>query len=102
MIVTKTEWQIKMDFKKAMAAVNNLRKIANKLDDNNDDFGGVINLIDNNWDGENSEKFIGKGRTIQGKISETSAGIRKTADAIEDIAKRLRDAELNAIRIARD
>ncbi len=96
----KTEWQIQMDYNKAMDAARRLRGIATGMDNEANDMDRTINAINRAWDGENSEKYIAKGYQVKNKITATSAGIRRVADAIEQIATRTRDAELAAIRIA--
>ncbi len=98
----KTEWQIQMDFEKAMQAAEKLRGVAQKMDGNASDMSSTINSIDSNWDGENSDLFLEKGRRVQGNITLTAEGIRKVVNSIETIATRTRDAELAAIRIADD
>ncbi|MCR4596565.1 MAG: hypothetical protein K5673_07260 [Lachnospiraceae bacterium] len=98
----KTVWQINMDFQKAMAAVERLNAIASGLESNADNLGTTIDSIDRNWDGENSEAYIVKGRKVQNNISLTAGGIRQVAATVEAIAIRTRDAELAAISIAED
>ena len=98
----KTAWQIQMDFKKAMAAAAKLRGIANSMDNNAGALGSTLGSIDSSWDGENSEAYLAKGRKVQNNISTTAAGIRRVAEAIEEIAIRMRDAEMAAITIAKD
>ena len=98
----KSEWQIQMDFGKAMEAVNRLNRIAGDIDNNAGNLGNTMNSINNCWDGENSENYLAKGRKIQSNISKTASGVRKVAAAIERIAITTRDAELAAIRIAGD
>lgn len=98
----KTAWQIQMDFKKAMDAANRLRSIASRMDSNANNLGSTIGAIDRSWDGENSEAYQAKGRKVQDNITTTASGIRRVAEAIEEIATRTRDAEMEAIRIAEE
>ncbi len=100
--MASTAWQIQMDFEKAMRAAGELRGIARSMDSNAESMGNTINSIDTSWDGDNSQAYIAKGVKVKGNITETAAGIRKTAEAIEEIAIRTRDAELAAIQIAED
>ncbi|MDE5778006.1 MAG: hypothetical protein K2I10_05800 [Lachnospiraceae bacterium] len=60
-----------------------------------------LTAIDKNWDGENSVKFIKKGNVLKGKISDSADDIEKIAGDIRIMAKRIYDAEMEAIRIAR-
>ncbi len=98
----KSRRRIYMDFKKAMDAAKKLRNIAKSMNDNADSMDRAIRSIDNSWDGENSEAYITKGLKIKGNISTTAEGILRTAEAIEEIAERTKEAELAAIDIADD
>ena len=100
--MASTAWQIQMDFERAMKAAEELRGIAGSIDDNASNMGNTINSIDNSWDGDNSQAYIAKGNKVKNNITETARGIRSTANAIEEIAIRTRDAELAAIQIAED
>ena len=98
----KTEWQIHMDFNKAMRAAERLRQIARNVNNNASNLGSTMSSIDGSWDGENSDNYLSKGRRVQDKITRTASDIEKVAAAIEEIAIRTRDAELAAIQYAED
>jgi uncharacterized protein YukE len=96
----RTAWQIQMDYRRAMDAARRLRAIAGSMDGNANSLGGALSSINGSWDGENSDVYIEKGRKVQSNINTTADGIRRTASAIEKIARRTRDAELAAISVA--
>lgn len=60
-----------------------------------------LTAIDKNWDGENSVKFIKKGNVLKDKISDSADDIERIAGDIKIMAKRIYDAEMEAVRIAR-
>jgi uncharacterized protein YukE len=98
----KSEWQIHMDFNKAMRAAEKLRQISRNMNNNASSLGSTMTSIDGSWDGENSENYIAKGKKVEGKVTRTATDINKVASTVEEIAIRTRDAELAAIRIAED
>ena len=99
----RTEYEIRMDFNKAMAQVGKLNAIASRLGNlADDDLYSSLNNIERNWDGENSEAFLEKGHKAKDKINRTAEKVKKVADTIETIAKRTMEAELAAIRIAEE
>ena len=98
----KTEYEIYMDFRRAREQANELRVIANRMEHLSDaELGGTLRSIQQNWSGENAQKFNGKGVTLQRKINVTAADLRKVAATIDSIATRTYNNELNAVRIAK-
>ena len=99
----KTEYEIYMDFRKAVNQANRLRAIANNMSSlANDSMGGILNSIRSSWSGENADAFVYKGQNIQNRINSTANDLHKVANAIITIATRTRDAELAAIAIAKE
>ena len=99
----KSEYQINMDFQKAEAQVSELRSLANQMRDiANEELNRTLNNINANWDGENSEAFLAKGRMLKSRISNTATDIDRIADSIHAIAENTKRAELEAVRIARE
>ena len=99
----KTQYEIYMDFQKAMELANRLRSMAAKINSLADEnLQGSLTRIRTNWTGENAEAFLAKGDIVKNKVSATAKDILKTADAIAKIAERTRDAELAAITIAQE
>ncbi len=97
----KSEYEIYMDFNNAMNQVSNLRKISGAVSDiGNNEIEGAIQSVQSNWTGENSDAYVAKSKTVKGKVVETGNDIGKVANTIEAIATRIRDAELEALRIA--
>lgn len=78
-----------------MGIAKEVRKVANtNMEDS-------LTAIGRNWEGENSAKFIKKGNVLKGKIGDSADDIEKIAGDIRIMAKRIYDAEMEAIRIAK-
>lgn len=88
---------IQMDFAKAKRQANELDNVA----DNLKKLSGVkledtLGMISVNWTGENSQKYVSKGRTLQGNISNTAYALEDVAQAIREIARVIYEAEMEA------
>ena len=99
----KSEHEIYMDFQKAKDQANRLRQIASNMNNVADDeLGGAVTKIRSDWTGENSEAYVQKADKEKQKINKTAQDLRRVAETIETIAARIMEAELAAIRIARN
>lgn len=93
---------IEFNYSKAIQQANDLleiskdiRKIAtSKLNDS-------IQTIDKNWDGENSKKFLTKGKRLKEKIEDSADDIKSASEAIKKMAKAIYDAEMKNIETAK-
>lgn len=98
-----SEQSIIFNYNKAIAQADELLDIAKEIKKVADDkFSDSITQIDNNWDGQNSKKFVTKCNNLKGKMEDSSSDISKIAGAIKEIAKAIRDAELANIEIAKN
>jgi len=96
-----TRESIRFDYEKAMRQADELDNIANDLSNlSSKEFGGVLQSVSVNWKSDNSTIYLNKGRTLQEDINKTVKSFKKIADDIRVIARRLYDAEMEAIRIA--
>jgi WXG100 family type VII secretion target len=99
----KSEHEIYMDFQKAKEQAARLRQIASNMNNVADDeLGGAVTKIRSDWTGENSEAYIQEADKEKQKINKTAQDLRRVAETIETIAARIMEAELAAIRIARN
>ena len=97
----KTEYEIYMDFKLAMEQVNKLRTISGEVKSiGSEEIGGTISSVETNWTGENSSSYVTKSKKVETKVVNTGGDLGKVAETIEAIAERIRNAELEALRIA--
>lgn len=98
-----SEQTIQFNYDQAMRQANDLLDISkeiNKLAVNK--LADSIQTIDKNWDGNNSKKFIKKGNTLKGKIEDSAEDLKKISDSIKQMAKKIYDAEMESIRIAKE
>jgi len=98
-----SEQTIQFNYEQAIRQANDLLDISKevkKLADNK--LTDSIQTIDRNWDGENSKKFIKKGNTLKGKIEDSAEDLQKVSESIKQMAKKIYDAEMENIRIARE
>lgn len=92
---------IEMDFSKAKRQASDLERIANNLRTISDrQMEDTLRTLEHNWLGDNSVKYMGKGRQLEGKIRETSKSLENIAGAIREIAQNVYEAEMRAWEIA--
>lgn len=98
-----SEYAITFNYNKAIKQADELIEISEgigkiasgKLSDG-------INIIDKNWNGENSNKFISKSNKLKTKVEDSAKDIKNIADTIKKMAKVTYDAEMESIRIAKE
>ncbi len=94
---------IVMDFEAARRQARELDEVAGNLSNLSDkQFEGTLEELARNWTGDNSVKYIGKGRTLQGNMNKTAQSLREVADAIRQIAEAVYEAEMEAWERAHD
>lgn len=99
----KSEHQLYMDFQRADQAVEELRRIAQETRAVADEqLADALHGVDASWDGENSQSFLQKGQSVQRSINGLADDVDKIAKAIETIATRIYNTEMEAIRIAKE
>lgn len=98
-----TRESIEFNFKKACDQAKSLDNIANnlvwmvrdKLRDN-------MQILSQNWQGENAIAYRCKGEQLQDDISKSVKELHDIATDIRTIAKNIYDAEMRALRIAEE
>ena len=99
----KSENLIKMNFNAAKADAQKLEDIARMLDSTVDkDLEDSMTELSRAWSGTNASMFLGKEDKIGADIKQTAADLKNVAADIRSTAKRIYDAEMNALRIARE
>lgn len=94
---------IVMDFEAARRQARELDEVAGDLSSlSGRQFEGTLDQLALNWTGDNSVKYINKGRTLQGNMDKTSQSLREVADAIRQIAEAVYEAEMEAWERAHD
>ncbi len=93
--------RIQMDFSLAKKQARELDEVAARMDRlAGTQMENTMNRLGRSWTGDNSLKYIKKGKQLQGNIDSTADSLREVAAAIREIAKRIYDAEMEAWEIA--
>lgn len=88
---------IQMDFAKAKRQARELNDVADDLKKlSKAKMEDTLELISANWTGDNSDKYVSKGKILQSNICNTASALDDVAQAIRDIAKVIYDAEMEA------
>ena len=96
------EGEIRLNFQNANQVVSDLRSIARDTRNAaNEQLQGALNRVDQSWHGENSEEFLRKGSQLKSQVVAAAADVDKIANTIEQIATTTYNAEMKAVRIAR-
>lgn len=99
--MAKSLYSIRMDFSKAKRQASDLEGIADNLRNLSDrQLEDTLRTLEQNWTGDNSVKYAGKGRQLEEKIRETSKSLEDIAEAIREIAQNVYEAEMRAWEIA--
>lgn len=94
---------IVMDFEAARRRARELDEVAGDLTSlSGRQFEGTLDQLALNWTGDNSVKYISKGRTLQGNMEKTAQSLSEVAEAIRQIAEAVYDAEMEAWERAHD
>ena len=92
---------IRMDFTKALRQASQLEDISRTMRRlGNEKLEGTLQNLGQNWTGDNSLRYIGKGRQLEGKIIGTSNALMDIARTIRQIAQNVYEAEMRAWEIA--
>jgi len=95
--------EIYFNYNKAIAQANRLDGIAKKMKNAaNRDMQGILNDVSRAWKSDSAPQYVRKGEKVKGNIQTSSKNLEEIASTIRTIAKRVRDAELEAWRIANE
>lgn len=95
--------EIYFNYKKAINQANQLDEVAKKLRNASErSMENILNNVHKSWKSDNSLNYIKKGRQVEQDIASSANNLNKIAAAIRTIATRVRDAELEAWRIAHE
>lgn len=95
--MARSYYSIQMDFRKAKSQANALEQAAGNIKNLSDKkYNSTLNELAVNWTGDNSQKFIGKGRQLQINMTSTADAIQAVAEAIREIARVIYEAEMEA------
>ena len=95
--------EIYFNYNKAMQQAGQLDDVARQLKQAADrDMEGILNDVYRVWKSDSAPQYIQKGQKVKGDIGAVSKNLNQIAAAIRTIAQRVRDAELEAWRIANE
>lgn len=95
--------EIYFNYNKAVQQAGQLDDVARQLKQAADrDMEGILNDVYRVWKSDSAPQYIQKGQKVQGDIGTASKNLSQIAKAIRTIAQRVRDAELEAWRIANE
>ncbi|WP_349943930.1 WXG100 family type VII secretion target [Lacrimispora sp. BS-2] len=94
---------IEFDFRLAKQKANELDEIAENLQNlSNNKFNNTMQNLSAGWKGESASLYLNKGQILQEDIIKTSKNLREVASTIRAVAKRIYEAEMEALRIAEE
>lgn len=97
------EGTIRFNYERARGQANELDEIANNLSQlAYSDFAGTMQNISMNWKGENATKYLKKGESLQSNMNSTAKSLRSVASEIRRVAQNIYNADMEALRIARE
>lgn len=95
--------EIYFNYSKAIRQAEKLEEVARKLRDQaNDKMAEILKDVKAAWESDNSSAYLRKGVKVQGDIVTTARNLENIASAIRKIAIQIRNAELEAWRIANE
>lgn len=94
---------IEFDFKKAKEQAKKLDEVAERLNRlSNKNLSDIMQQLSSVWKGENATLYLDKGDRLQEKMSATAKELQNIASDIRTVARRIYEAEMNALRIAQE
>lgn len=94
---------IEFDFRLARQKANELDEIAENLQNlSSNRFNNTMQNLSVAWKGESASLYLNKGQTLQEDIITTSKNLRQVASTIRAVARRIYEAEMEALRIAEE
>lgn len=98
-----TQSEIYFNYNQATRQANELDSIAQQLTKvSGNQLQSTLNSLSNAWKSDSATAYLRKGQKVQGDINTTAKNLRNIASTIRRIAKIVRDAELEAWRIANE
>lgn len=98
-----SEHEIRFNYSKAMNQAKELKNVASSLTKvGNSKLEECMVKVSKGWNGDNSESYVKKGKKLGDKIDKSGNGVRQTAEAIETMARNIYNAEMAALRAARE
>ena len=95
--------EIYINYDRAIAQAKQLEDIAKRLQNAGDKtMEGILSDVNKAWKSDSTPQYIKKGQKVKTDIGTSAKNLKQIATTIRTIAKRVRDAELEAWRIANE
>lgn len=95
--------EIYFNYDKAIGQANRLDDIAKRLTNAADvSMEGILGDVHNAWKSDSASAYLKKGEKVEKDIRTTAKNLQSIAQTIRIIAARIRNAELEAWRIANE
>ncbi|MGI6010701.1 MAG: WXG100 family type VII secretion target [Ruminococcus sp.] len=97
-----TAWTIEMDYARAVSQAKQLESLSGELEKTAIQLENAMEQLKSGWQGEGADVYRGKGNQLAEKITKNARQLENTAQAIRNIAREVREAELENLRIAEE
>lgn len=95
--------EIEFDFDQAKKQAKRIDEIADDLSNlSKSKLENTLSTLSANWKGQNASNYLAKGGRLQGEINGTANELHSIASTIREIARRIYEAEMAALRIAEE
>lgn len=95
--------EIYFNYNKAINQAQELENISKQLKNaTNNTMEDILNDVHATWKSDSTPQYIKKGQKVEDDIRTTATNLTNIAQTIRTIALRIRNAELNAWRIANE
>ena len=92
-----------MNFRKARRQAEELKEVAETLRYLADrEVGESLESLSGGWSGAGADLYLKRARILQNEIRSTAGEIQKTAESLLQAARRIYDAEMEALERARE
>lgn len=99
----KTYATISMDYNKSVKKAEELESLAERLENiAGSKLSEALQELSGEWKGQSADTFIRKGESLSDQIRQSAKQLYKTAEIVRTIASNTRNAEINALEIARN
>lgn len=99
--MAKTMYSISLNYNKAQQQAKNLDSIASQLRGSASKLQGCKGNISSAWKGENATAYLKKLEMVANNLDKIEKNINKIASTVRANSKRIYDAEVNALNIAK-
>jgi len=97
----KTAWEIEFDFQQALAQARELDGVGSRLNElANRRLANLQQALPSYWEGDSARLFGQKEEELKAAIIKSGRSLHEEADKIRAIARRIYQAEMDALEIA--